>query len=305
MTLSDHTAHQLALAAEGRRAALAGSIAERNRVLAARNALRLARRAALAAAWRGRAWLSAALALWRLLFGPLPAVPPRPAPPPARRDELVWAAGQEGERRVAARLAAVLDDTWTLVCGYRNVRGEIDQILVGPGGMLALEIKAINGVVHCDGDHWWRDKFDRYGNLVERGLEIADQCGRGPSRQLNEPVDVLQEFLQIRFGNARIERAVILAHEQSRVGVMKALAVDGVCTLAEWDIGALAAAPFAAGQAAPARLVDAIAEHHARHGNRGRRRPPEGPAAEVAARRGRPAVGTANARRAPRASRIS
>ena len=77
-----------------------------------------------------------------------------------------------------SHLARLFDDRWTLVGGYRNAKGELDQLLVGPNGLMAIEIKFINGRVSCDGDRWWRDKYDRYGNLVERALPIVDLAPR-------------------------------------------------------------------------------------------------------------------------------
>ena len=105
----------------------------------------------------------------------------RPSKPlmrmPTQR-ERVWQSGHEGERWIAFQLAQCFGDEWTLICGYRSFAGEVDQILVGPNGVCALEIKNLNGTVYIDGDQWRRDKYDRYGNLVESGLRIEDRRGR-------------------------------------------------------------------------------------------------------------------------------
>lgn len=140
-------------------------------------------------------------------------------------------------------LSRLLGDEWTLIMGYKNPKGEVDQILVGPSGVFALEIKFINGTVHCDGDRWWRDKCDRYGNLVETNVPIADKRGRGPSRQLNEAEDSLQQFLSRRIGEGRVRRAVVLSHDASRIGTVLDVRVDLVTTLATWDVRSFVGAP--------------------------------------------------------------
>ena len=103
-------------------------------------------------------------------------------------------AGIAGEQLVATELGRALDDNWTLLRGYRNRRGEIDHLLLGPRGLFAIEVKNLNATVHVDGDRWRADKYDRYGNLVEQRV-IADRMGRSPSVQLNEPADDLERFL--------------------------------------------------------------------------------------------------------------
>src|SRR5579863_5882657 len=126
-------------------------------------------------------------------------------------------AGIAGEQQVAAVLGQALADDWTLLHGYRNRRGEIDHLLLGPGGLFAIEVKNINATVAIDGDRWRADKYDNYGNLVEQ-REIADQKGRSPSEQLNEPAADLERFLHERGQRVTVQRVVVLAHKRSRIG---------------------------------------------------------------------------------------
>lgn len=85
-------------------------------------------------------------------------------------------AGVGAEERVTEDLR-VLSDEWTVFRGYANRRGEVDHVLVGPRGVWAIEVKGRGVRVNVTGDEWWFDKFDRYGNLVERGV-LADRSGR-------------------------------------------------------------------------------------------------------------------------------
>jgi hypothetical protein len=148
-------------------------------------------------------------------------VPPQQAGAPSD-EESKLAAGVEGEQFVADELGRSLGDDWLLLRGYKNSRGEIDHLLIGPMGMVAIEVKNINGTVHCDGDSWRVDKYDRYGNLVEQ-YSIGDRGARhrSPSVQLNEPADALEDFLRSRGEDVGVLRVVLLAHPRSKVGTCR------------------------------------------------------------------------------------
>lgn len=139
------------------------------------------------------------------------------AKPVSAREESVKA-GIKGEDMVAAGLGRVLGDDWTLLRGYRNRRGEIDHLLLGPQGLVAIEVKHHNATVHCDGDVWWSEKYDKYGNQVEPRKRISDKGGRSPSVQLNEPADQLEGFLSSRGHPVSIQRVVLFTHPRSKIG---------------------------------------------------------------------------------------
>ena len=166
------------------------------------------------------------------------SVPPQPKMKAATREENVWKVGDEAENKVADHLAHQLNDQWTLISGYRNPKGEIDQILVGPRGVCTMEVKFLNGVVHFDGDDWWRDKYDRYGNRVETNVPIADRRGRSPSQQLNDAASMLQRFLNKRGNGSRhhVSRAVILTHSKSRIGETYNRKIDRILTLGDLSV---------------------------------------------------------------------
>jgi hypothetical protein len=137
---------------------------------------------------------------------------------PTGREEAIRAGGS-AERRVADELGLTLNDDWVLFRGYRNRRGEIDGLLVGPRGLFAYEVKYHNGTVYVRGDDWSTEKFDKYGNLVEtRGPMKTDARGRSPSRQLNESAAMLQGWLRRRGQQAVLTPVVLLTHDRSRVG---------------------------------------------------------------------------------------
>jgi hypothetical protein len=152
-------------------------------------------------------------------------IPRQPVQPTGSTDlEEKLRAGIAGEQLVTVELGRALDDDWALLRGYRNRRGEIDHLLVGPKGLFAIEVKNLNATVHVDGDRWQADKYDNYGNLVEQ-RPIADRKGRSPSVQLNEAADDLGRFLRERGQPVTIHRVVILAHRRSRLGARQNLTV--------------------------------------------------------------------------------
>jgi hypothetical protein len=159
-------------------------------------------------------WLRLVFAVWaQKRRGPA-----KPAPQAADADtEEKIRAGIAGEQLVAAELSRALDDDWTLLRGYRNRRGEIDHLLLGPRGLFAIEVKNINATVHIDGDRWRADKYDNYGNLVEQH-PVEDRRGRSPSEQLNDSAAELERFLHQRGQPVTVQRVVVLTHRRSRLG---------------------------------------------------------------------------------------
>ena len=160
-------------------------------------------------------WLRLIVAIWTERRH-APAKPAGPQGNDTDTEEKIRA-GIAGEQLVAAELGRALDDDWTLLRGYRNRRGEIDHLLLGPKGLFAIEVKNINATVSIDGDRWRADKYDNYGNLVEQ-REVADRKGRSPSEQLNESAGELERFLHERGQRVTVQRVVILAHKRSRIG---------------------------------------------------------------------------------------
>jgi hypothetical protein len=188
-------------------------------------------------------------------------------------------AGIAGEDLVAAQLGRALGDDWTLLRGYRNRRGEIDHLLLGPRGLFAIEVKNINATVHVDGDRWRADKHDNYGNLVEQ-WPITDRKGRSPSRQVNESADELERFLLERGQQVIIQRVVILSHRRARLGVTRhptvhvGASTDDVLRLVHGSPGDL-------GEGQRAEIQRLIRRDHEFHNRTRRRRPvPQDPAGQ-------------------------
>jgi len=272
--LSNHPADALRLARQRRAATGRQSRADFADALA-RHELLIRR--ATAARDRARAqrrwltWLRAWTAVRKLRR--LPPEPPMTGPAPTDVEERL-AAGIAGEQHVVSEFSRAFGDDWALVRGYCNRRGEIDHLLLGPPGLVAIESKHLNATVHCDGDSWRFEKFDRFGNLVSRGT-LADRGGRSPSVQLNEPADLLEQFLGTRGGTVAILRVLLFTHPGSRIGTCENANVH-VTTSAMTLAGQLNDMPPVLGSAQRARLEELIARDHRYH--EGRRHPAGAPA---------------------------
>lgn len=235
LTLSDHVASQQNKASEQRNSDYAAALQKHQALCEERRQRGAALRAHFSASLRQKrlfAVIGGAFRLFAYLFEGKPRLPVKAG---ASREEVVWMAGGEGEQRVSNVLARRLSDDWTLISGYRNAGGEIDQLLVSRAGVLAVEIKTLNGRIYCEGDRWWRDKYDKYGNCVERSVPIVDKGGRAPSAQVNASADRLETFLSKRGISLRVSRAVVLAHDSSEIGLMRGLTIDYVTTLKRID----------------------------------------------------------------------
>ena len=192
----------------------------------------------------------------------------------AGEEDRVWQAGNEGENRISVYLSSRLDDDWTLISGYRGRAGEIDQILVGPLGVCAIEVKNNNGHIFVEGDTWKLDKYDRYGNFLpsESGRTIQDRGGRSPSAQVNGAVDPLEEFLSKRNQVRRISRAVILVHERAKLAKARGLTVDYISTLRDMNVQSLFPTEDSRlDRTSAASVVQHIQRDHEFHKNRSKR----------------------------------
>jgi hypothetical protein len=275
--LSNHPGAQLREIQQGRLKAQAQARSDYEQALAQRGrdlAELRQRRDTARAQHRWWAWLRWAVAASRAQRA-VPA-PQMVTWQPSAREESIKA-GIEGEQQVAARLGRVLGDDWVLLRGYRNGFGEIDHLLLGPRGLVAIESKHHSSTVHCDGDTWWFDKYDRYGNHVGQGA-MEDRGGRSPSQQLNEPASALEAFLASRGQPVPVERLVLLTHARSRLGTSRNPTVSIATSTAE--VIALLNNSEAALDASQLRQLEhlIVRDHQFHHARRPRSRRGQAPA---------------------------
>ena len=229
--LSDHVSDQANAAANKRHAEFENAFASYEGALAKREAQQMELAEISKRLWGERRYPAWILSFIPRIASAISSMPPVPVKAVADREEMVWQAGGNGEQRVLDVLSKQLGDEWVAISGYMNPSGEIDLLLVGPDGVMAVEVKYVNGKVHCDGDRWWLDKCDRYGNMVQRNIPIQDRKGRGPSLQVNTAASRLQRFLAERTPVTVVLRAVVLSHELSSIGDLRYITVDAISTL--------------------------------------------------------------------------
>jgi len=267
VTLSDHTGDQIRQAEAARHAIYQRHQAIHQAAVQAIAARRASTRQALALAWQQRRFGRVVTGIFAVIGARLSKQPAEPVLQGAGRDEVVWATGHDGEQQLTGQLAGQLGPDWIAFSGYRNRKGEVDLLVLGPYGLLGIEIKHVNGVIHGHGDTWTRDKIDRYGNLVERGVPLADRRGRGPSRQVNEACAVLRDFLTRRQVTVPFLTAVVFTHERVRMGQIQSPTVAFVGEAAQLDVRSLLAR-HGAPQLTPAdvqRVARLIEQDHAYH----------------------------------------
>lgn len=218
-------------------------------------------------AWASRRYLRVVMLWCRLMLEPSPPVLPAPAISATTERERILEAGAAGQRVVIDRLAARLDDRWVALSGYLNFKGEVDIVLLGPGGIVCIEVKTLNAEVTVDGDEWRRQFRGRNGHAIGAQTLVVDQGGRSPGRQVNEPADHLHQWLQRHGIDLTIRRWVVLAHANSRIGPVRNLTVDAVLRADELDVERLLGMPHAVPLAPEAvgrvrQLVERDHEHH-------------------------------------------
>jgi hypothetical protein len=271
--LSNHPAKLRQSAQDKRAAAAAQAQSEYDALLAAHAAQLDAMRVEREEARSRHRWLrvlSSNVVIWL-------AAQERPRRPRVQHvvsnDESRIAAGIEGEQLVVDQLATELGDEWVLFRGYKNRRGEIDHLLLGPQGLIAIEGKHHSKTVSCRGDEWWYDRYDRAGIHRERDW-LTDGRGRSPSRQVNEPADALQNFLRSRGHAVAIQRVVLLTHPRSTWGHIDAPTVHLASSTSELLARLIRPLPASTDRQALCELEQLILRDHRYHAKPRKRRPP-------------------------------
>ena len=186
-------------------------------------------------AWEDGNYVSFLVSGFKVAVNAFKKEPPPPVMAAETTEEKVWKSGKSGEDQLLQILGSQLGSEWTAVSGYNNRKGEADLILIGPPGVLGIEIKHLNGTINCNGDTWSRDKYDNYGNCVEWGIPIADRKGRSPAQQINDVCYDLMRFLNKRNKNPYFVTAVVLTHPKSWLGNYQNLTTY-VCRADYFDI---------------------------------------------------------------------
>jgi hypothetical protein len=161
---------------------------------------------------------------------------------------------------------AGLSDDWSLLCGYRNRKGEIDRLLIGPGGVWAFGVRGQRVVLHVDGEDWRCAGVDG-GVDLSGGSPATDEGGRSWGRQVVEPAADLAVFLTGRNHSVPVGTGVVLVADGARVATCRRAGVDLVTARADEVLAAIDDAPHllaASTRSAVIRLIEKDHRHHAR-----------------------------------------
>jgi hypothetical protein len=141
--------------------------------------------------------------------------------------QTAWARGAHGERQVAQRLEALLDDTRVLLLHDRRLprsRANIDHLAIGPGGVTVIDTKHYTGKIHTE----------TRGGLLRPRTEHLLIAGRdqsklidGARRQVAAIATILEragETVDVRGAlcMANVDGLPLLGHP-----VVRGIAVDG------------------------------------------------------------------------------
>ena len=118
--------------------------------------------------------------------------------------------GRLGERIVTDALRRLPDEYWLINDVVLSTsRGNVDHVLIGPCGIVALETKRLAGHIRCHGDTWWA-KGRRRESI---------------SKQVNAGATAVRYFLMERHPELRdsalrwVESIVVFAHPHCRLEV--------------------------------------------------------------------------------------
>lgn len=176
------------------------------------------------------------------------------------------AAGVSGEDALVDGLRG-LDDSWVMLRGYRNRRGETDHVLVGPDGVWAVEVKRRRIRLHAVGEQWWFERLDAYGNVVGKGWAV-DGGGRSWARQVNDVATDLATWLTRNGQQVPVRTAVIIMHEQAALGRCESLSVHMVGTHPAHLLGAIERYATPLAPQLCGRIVELIRRDHQFHDRR-------------------------------------
>jgi hypothetical protein len=180
-------------------------------------------------------------------------------------------AGVHGEESFVATLHLLCpDDDVTLLCGYRNRKGEVDGVLVTPSGVWLVEVKNRNVELDVDGTRWTVSEVDNYGNVKNR-YPAADRTGRSWARQVLEPARHLERWLHRKGLDVPIHTAVMLIHDRASITGVQNAEVDLVSTRPEVLIDAVTLAPPTLSDAQRQSVVELVRQDHRRHEARRRK----------------------------------
>lgn len=121
--------------------------------------------------------------------------------------------GRLGEALVTRLLGHLSDDYWLINdVTFKTSKGNIDHVLIGPCGVVALETKRLSGRIRCEGDRWWVNGIPR--------KSISQQVVRGAQAVKYFLAD---HYPELRSGPLRfVEAIVVFTDPRSELSISQA-----------------------------------------------------------------------------------
>lgn len=127
----------------------------------------------------------------------------------ALKGAIPWAQGEQGEKRTLEALQPLSDDysavTNVVIPGTKQ--GDIDLVLCGPFGAMAIEIKQYDARYVCENDNWF--------NVKENGYR---KRSKSATRQAKKNAAALQKHLKAAGSPAHVYGVVVI-NDKARLDV--------------------------------------------------------------------------------------
>lgn len=127
--------------------------------------------------------------------------------------------GIRGEKKTFIKLKEILGQEYKVYRNFKipNRKFDVDAIIVGPKGIIAIEIKNISGEFEFIGEETYK-RYMNYNN--ECVCKLNEQ--KSPTKQILRHSAVLEKWLiENGFRNILLKRAIILVNEKVKVNKIK------------------------------------------------------------------------------------
>jgi hypothetical protein len=118
----------------------------------------------------------------------------------------LYKGGWQGEKQVAKTLSSSLNDDYILINDLylQGGGGDIDHVVLAPGGVFVLETKNWSGHINCNGDEWYRGGKRNFNS--------------SPSRQVKRNTAKIKAILDnssLRSLNVWVEGVVVITNKHA------------------------------------------------------------------------------------------
>ncbi len=135
----------------------------------------------------------------------------------SRKAAEVYRKGLEGEEALKGKLKEILSDKYVALYNFPLEKGggDIDCLLVGPGGVILLDAKNYGGDILCDHRGRWTQ------TVVGRGGRVHRWDIQSPSDQMRRAVFEIKDLFRKHGMDLWIEGIIVFTNPETRVVTRK------------------------------------------------------------------------------------